>query len=361
LSKKLKPQPKLSVAKRQPPRWQHERNLTLIVWIVIPLVIALALGLVGYWGYNTYVAAWTQPVVKIGNETIGNATAGNVTKGNVTVLDMRYYVKMLRFYSLSSTGNTDATTFPYQVLQQLENDELVIKATPGLGIQVSPDEVTEKINNDLISSAGGGGNSTGNITGNITLPQTDLGKMYQQWLNYVRLSDSEYRHFVAATLLTQELSDQITQSVPTEAKQVHVYAIKVDNQANATEVENRLKNGEDFATLVAEYSTDNTTKQYGGDLGWLPEGVLSIAIDPQLDQAAFSLPAGNISEPIATSKGFYVIKVAEIAENRPVDEQYRQILASNEFTNWFKEQRNVVEIREYLNQTKVTWAMNHIT
>jgi hypothetical protein len=56
-----------------------------------------------------------------------------------------------------------------------------------------------------------------------------------------------------------------------------------------------------------------------------------------------------------------VIKVSEIAENRPVDDQYREILASNELTNWFKEQRNVIEIREYLDQTKATWAVNHIT
>lgn len=322
--------------------------MVLIVWIVIPLAIALALGLVGYWSYNTYVGAWNQPVVKIGNETTGN----------VTVLDMRYFVKMLRYYSLVSTGNISSTSFPYQVLQWVEDDELVRQAAPGLGIQVTPDEVTEKINNDLISSAGGGGNTTGNITGNITLPQTDLGKMYQQWLNYVRLSDSEYRHYVEATLLTQKLSDQITQSVPTEAKQVHVYAIVVDNQGNATEVENRLKNGEDFATLAAEYSTDNTTKQYGGDLGWLPQGILL----PELDQAAFSLAAGNVSEPIVSTNGYYIIKVAEIDNNRPIDDQYRQMLASTAFTNWFKEQRNVVEIKDYyLTQAKATWAMNHIT
>ena len=358
MSKKLKPKPKLSVAKRQPPRWQHERNMVLIIWIVIPLLIALALGLVGYWSYNTYVGAWTQPVVKIGNETIGNATAGNVTKGNVTVLDMRYFVKMLRFYSLVSTGNISSTSFPYQALQWVEDDELVRQAAPGLAIQVTTDEVTAKINNDLISSVGGGENSTGNITGNITLPQTDLGKMYQQWLNYVRLSDSEYRHYVEATLLTQKLSDQITQSVPTEAKQVHVYAILVANEGNATEIENRLQNGEDFATLAAEYSTDETTKQYGGDLGWVPQGILI----SELDQAAFSLAAGNVSEPIVSTNGYYIIKVSEIAENLPIDDQYREMLASTAFTNWFKEQRNVVEIKDYyLTQAKATWAMNHIT
>ena len=356
MSKKLKPEPKLSVAKRQPPRWQHERNLTVIVWVAIPLVIALALGLVGYWGYNTYVGVWIQPVVQIGNETIGNATTDNVTTSNVTVLDMRYFVKMLRFYSLSTSENTDATTFPYQVLQQMENDELVRRGAPSLGIQVTPDEVTEKINNDLISSAGGGGNSTGNITGNITLPQTDLGKMYRQWLDYVRLSNSEYRQVVEASLLTQKLSDQIKQNVPTEAEQVHLYAIQVDNEGNATEVENRLQNGEDFAALAAEFSTDEATKQNGGDLGWLPQGILL----PELDQVAFSLPAGNISQPIQTLDAYYVLKVSEIA-NKPVDEQYREILASNELNNWFEEQRNATEIRDYLTQTKAIWAMNHIT
>jgi foldase protein PrsA len=362
LSKKLKPQPKLSVAKRQPPKWQHERNLILVVWIVIPLVIALALGMVGYWGYNTYVGVWTQPVVKIGNETIGNTTTGNVTTGNVTVLDMRYYVKMLRYYDLLANGNISSDTFPYQVVQYMENDELVIRGATSLGIEVTQDEVTQKITDDLISSLGGGGNNTaGNITGNITMPGTQLGKIYQQFLDYVRLSDSEYRHVVEAGLLTQKVSDQFTQNVPTEGKQVHAYWIKVDNEGNATEVENKLKEGEDFSTLAMEYSTDETTKEYGGDLGWVPEGILSIAIDPQLDQAAFSLPVGNVSQPIMTTNGYYIIKVVEIDDNRPIDEQYREMLASNELNNWFEEQRNTTEIREYLTQSKATWAMNHIT
>lgn len=357
MSKKLKPEPKLSVAKRQPPRWQHERNLTLIVWIFIPLTIALVLGLVGYWGYDTYVAAWTQPIVKIGNETIGNATAGNVTKGNVTAYDMRYYVKMLRYYTLSQQGNLSSSSYPYEVLGQMENDELVRRGAPGLGIQVSQDEVTAKINNDLISAAGGGGNSTGNITGNITLPETDLGKMYQRWLNYIRLSDSEYRYIVEATLLTSKIRDQITQSVPTEAKQVHAYAIKVDNEGNASLVQDRLKNGEDFATVAAELSTDETTKDRGGDLGWLPQGILLT----ELDAAAFSLPIGNISQTIHISNAYYILKITEITESMPVDEQYRQILAPAAFTKWFTQQRDVTEIINYLNDTKISWALKHIT
>jgi parvulin-like peptidyl-prolyl isomerase len=331
--------------------------MVLIAWIVIPLTIALALGLVGYWGYDTYVAAWTQPIVKIGNETIVDETTGNMIRGNVTTVDMRYYVKMLRYSYIRSNGNISSDTFPSEVLQQIESDELMRRGAPSLSIYVSPDEVTAKINNDLISSAGGGGNSTGNITGNITLPQSDLGKIYQQTLDYVRLSNSEFRYLVESNLLQQKISDHVTQSVPAEAKQVHVYAIKVDNEGNATEVENRLQKGEDFATLAAEVSTDEITKQYGGDLGWLPQGILL----PELDQAAFSLPEGNVSKPIVTTTGYYIIKVAEIDNNKAIDDYYRQILASNAFSNWFTKQRDATEIRRYLDQAKATWAMNHIT
>ena len=358
MSKKLKPKPKLSVAKRQPPKWQHERNLSLLVWIIMPVIIALAVGLVGYWGYDTYVAAWTQPIVKIGNETIVDETTGNEIRGNVTTVNMREFVELVRFYSLSASGNTDVATFPYQVLGTIENNALVIQAAPALGIQVTQDEVTNKINNELISAATGGGNSTGNITGNITLPDTELGKMYQQLLSYSGLSDSQYKYYVEAGIATQKLDDLLKSKVPAEGKQVHVYAMKVDNEGNATAVENMLKNGGNFTTIAAEFSTDETSKQNGGDLGWVPQGILF----PELDQAAFSLAAGNFSEPILASNGYYyIIQVTEVEENRPIEEQYRQMLASIAFNNWFKEQRNIVEIREYLDQAKATWAMNHIT
>jgi hypothetical protein len=288
---------------------------------------------------------WQQPVATI----------------NDTTISMDYFIKMLRFYSLTSRGNTSSPTFPYQVLKWIENDELIRQAAPGLGINVSPDEIVAKINDDMIPMAGGGWNSTGNITGSITLPQSDIGKAYQQWLDYVCLSDSEYRYLVEANLLQQKIIDYFTQSVPTEAKQIHVYAIRVDNEGNATEVENRLQNGDNFATVAAEFSTDETTKQFGGDLGWMPQDILP----PELDQAAFSLAVGSVSEPIVATTGnttgYYIIKVAEIDESRPIHEQYRQFLACIAFSNWLMEQRKVVEIREYLDQTTATWAMNQIS
>jgi len=344
LSRKLKPKPSLPVAKRQPPKWQHERNLVLFVWIAIPLIIVLAVGLVGYWSYDNYVAAWHQPVAKIQFED-----------GNETTLDMDYFVKMFRLYIIGSQQTTiDTTTFPYELLSELEDDELIKKASPELGIQVTDEEITEEIKGYFTESTTDGGNSTDE--GNSTLSEDEIDKLYQQWLDRVRLSDSEYRRVVEATMLREKLAEYFKGQVPTEAEQVHLHAIMVDTTEKASEVRDRLLNGEDFATLAQELSLDEETKPYGGDLGWVPRGILF----PEIDDVAFNIEIGNVSEPITTTKGYYVVEVSEKAENMTVDDNHRTILTNNKFIDWVQEQRDASVIAEYLDQDKINWAVDRI-
>ena len=85
MSRKLKPKPALSVARKQPPRWQRERNIARIAWTVTAITVAVVAALVGFWGYDNYVAAWHQPIADV----------------NETSFNMDYYVKALRVYSLS--------------------------------------------------------------------------------------------------------------------------------------------------------------------------------------------------------------------------------------------------------------------
>jgi peptidyl-prolyl cis-trans isomerase D len=63
----------------------------------------------------------------------------------------------------------------------------------------------------------------------------------------------------------------------------------------------------DFAEAAKEYSDDEATADKGGDLGFLKKGDR----DPAFDAAAFALKPGQISEPVRTSSGFHLIKVAE--------------------------------------------------
>lgn len=80
---------------------------------------------------------------------------------------------------------------------------------------------------------------------------------------------------------------------------------QVNNAQNqAQEILNRLKQGEDFATLAKTYSQDPGSAVQGGDLGYFERGMMV----PEFDEAVFSLQKNEISELIKTSFGYHIIK-----------------------------------------------------
>ncbi len=88
-------------------------------------------------------------------------------------------------------------------------------------------------------------------------------------------------------------------------QEVHARHILVATEAEAKEVTERLKNGEDFATVAKEKSKD--TGAEGGDLGFFTRGQM---LKP-FEDAAFALEVGQISEPVQTQFGWHIIKVEE--------------------------------------------------
>lgn len=78
------------------------------------------------------------------------------------------------------------------------------------------------------------------------------------------------------------------------------------NRAKAEEVLKRLRAGEDFAKLAAEFGSDGT-KDKGGDLGWFGPRDM----DPDFSKAAYALKPGEISDVVQTRFGFHIIKLEE--------------------------------------------------
>ena len=127
-------------------------------------------------------------------------------------------------------------------------------------------------------------------------------------LHIVKLTDKRKRNdgIRASHILIQDKKDSlgnITDSVGT--------------LNTAIEVLKRIKNGEDFATVAKEVSEDPGSKDNGGDLGFFDRRRM---VQP-FDSAAFSLDVGEVSDLVRTPFGWHIIKLTEIKEFSPFEEQ----------------------------------------
>ncbi|HWO97058.1 MAG TPA: peptidylprolyl isomerase [Bacillus sp. (in: firmicutes)] len=137
------------------------------------------------------------------------------------------------------------------------------------------------------------------------------------------------------------------------AEQVKASHILVEDEATAKKVKDKLADGEDFSALAKEYSTDTTTKEQGGDLGFFAKGEMVA----EFEQVAFSLKPGEISEPVKTEYGYHIIKVVEKQEAKEasyeesksdIKEQLTGEKMQTEYTTWLEEKKEEYKIENYL-------------
>ena len=103
--------------------------------------------------------------------------------------------------------------------------------------------------------------------------------------------------------------DKIGQLKPEQ--EVRARHILVETEAEAKEIAERVKKGEDFAALAKEKSKDSGAE--GGDLGFFSRGQM---LKP-FEDAAFALDVGALSDPVQTQFGWHVIKLEE-KQDRPL-------------------------------------------
>jgi peptidyl-prolyl cis-trans isomerase SurA len=77
------------------------------------------------------------------------------------------------------------------------------------------------------------------------------------------------------------------------------------------EIYSKLKAGEDWSTLAAQFSDDASSKNKNGELPWFSAGRMI----PTFEEAAFALQKpGDFSSPIQTPYGWHIIKLLEKKE-----------------------------------------------
>jgi len=72
----------------------------------------------------------------------------------------------------------------------------------------------------------------------------------------------------------------------------------------------RLRAGDDFDVMAAQYSDDPATKDKGGDLGVFQRGAMLQAFE----DAAFAMEPGQLTGPVKTEVGYHLIKCTEHVE-----------------------------------------------
>ena len=167
----------------------------------------------------------------------------------------------------------------------------------------------------------------------------------------VTVSDRDVERF-----LSQQPSQQ-DQAFIEETRARHVLVeltpTRNENQARARaqEARQRLRQGEDFASVAREYSDDRGSAMNGGDLGWVRPGQTV----PAFEEAMTSLSPNQLSEPVRSQFGYHVIEVLERRRQDVTEEsrreQVRQAIfqrrANEELQTWQREIREqaFVDIR----------------
>jgi foldase protein PrsA len=107
-----------------------------------------------------------------------------------------------------------------------------------------------------------------------------------------------------------EVTDTMTDDEKEEAEEAAL--------AKAKEVIAKLKKGESFEDLAAEYSDDDDTKDAGGSLGYINKGDYG---SDEFDDEAFSLTVGKYSTtPVKTSSGYEIIYVTNEKDKAALDD-----------------------------------------
>ncbi|NCO18835.1 MAG: hypothetical protein GW900_02065 [Gammaproteobacteria bacterium] len=83
-------------------------------------------------------------------------------------------------------------------------------------------------------------------------------------------------------------------------------------RALAESLTQRIRDGEAFADLAAEFSEDPASADTGGDLGWIEPGVMMASFE----DALFAMEVGAISDPVQTEFGWHIIRLDEVEEPR---------------------------------------------
>lgn len=231
-----------------------------------------------------------------------------------------YQAEIKRYLAVQPEAENNATPSPEsQVLDELIYQVLLAQAAEDNGFEMDDSGLQARIQN-LQDQLGG-------------------EAPFQEWLNANSYTLDQFKYALRISSAASWMRDRITKDIPTIGEQVHLRQILFSEEANAQSALQEVRSGADFATLAEQY--DPITR---GDIGWFPRGYLTQAV---VEEAAFKLQPGEVSEVIKSEIGFHLIQVIERDANHPYSPDAYQAVQKQALSLWLAEQKasSQIEIR----------------
>ncbi|MFH0930757.1 MAG: peptidylprolyl isomerase, partial [Candidatus Zixiibacteriota bacterium] len=103
-------------------------------------------------------------------------------------------------------------------------------------------------------------------------------------------------------ILVEIKKDTLQKDDPEQEKEAEKKALeKIES------IYNRVIAGEDFSTLAKQFSDEEKTREKGGELGFLPKGMMLKEFEEQIS----TLPPGEVSKPFKTKYGYHILKYTD--------------------------------------------------
>jgi parvulin-like peptidyl-prolyl isomerase len=196
-----------------------------------------------------------------------------------------------------------------RLLQQAIDEVLLLQKAEDSGLQLPPeyiDEIIESIKKE----------------NNVTTEEQFQAALAQEGMTLDELRTSIRKSYTRQMIVRRDVQPRIAVSEEqvleeyerrkdtdfTKSATVTLQEIFVAEETGgitlAHEIVERARVGEDFASLARAHSAGPTAGS-GGELGEIAQGDLS----PDLEETAFALSVGSVSDPIAVDGGYRILRV----------------------------------------------------
>ena len=205
------------------------------------------------------------------------------------------------------TGTPEYETLKNEAVDQLVRRIELAKEAEALGITVTDEEVTKRLDEFKLEFYKG---ADGKV---------DEAK-YQEELKNASLTEAEIRTNVKARIVSEKLNNEVTKDVKVTDQEVQTFYdehrdqftvpesrdvahILVDTKQEADKLYKQLQDGADFAALAKKNSKDTGSAKDGGKLTDQKGSFV-----PEFEDVAFALKTGEISQPVESQYGWHIIK-----------------------------------------------------